>query len=310
MAGGLSIWQATAAVKQRATRKAPSACMCGREKPSLSHLLWNCEATGGLRLAHAVTLPTNCAEERLMCCVIGDAPPPPIVSATVKEALVERAAGCIAEAFAANGNCVAATDGSEKGGIAACGIVFVDAPAWMAEHETPLDGEEQTAYAAEVFAMATVLRGLDALRLRECRLSDRRCTLTLVMDCKSAIEWVTRPVPSARARLHAELRGVIGRARVTGWMVRFAWVPSHGRIVPSWSPSFGYTEEVLRAWNERADVVAGRARCVAERGSDLAAWEASRTEKVAWSEKALDYACEVHGCLRAHVEVGSGAAPL
>ena len=51
-------------------------CFCGLGAPSMPHILWNCAHTRASRIRLGVALPVNRAEERLLCRVLKEIPPP------------------------------------------------------------------------------------------------------------------------------------------------------------------------------------------------------------------------------------------
>ena len=55
-----------------------SECMCGKHKPSLAHLVWNCQATDSHRQQACVALPTTRSGERLIAPMHFGLPRPPL----------------------------------------------------------------------------------------------------------------------------------------------------------------------------------------------------------------------------------------
>ena len=172
-----------------------------------------------------------------------------------------------------------ATDGSAKQGAATLGV-FV--PASDSSFGMLVEGEEQTAYAAEVCALALILRRIVGLLQTGPR---RIRKLVLVSDCMSAIDTVCHG-RGERRLLAAECRALLDQLACV-IEVDFVWVPSHGKISCRFRGHPGATEGQLRAWNAHADRAAGELWERLAAPSARAQWWRRRLAGQEWEHKAL-----------------------
>lgn len=86
---------------------------------------------------------------------------------------------------------------------------------------------------------------------------DRRCTRPRrgLVDCASAIELVRLPYPPPESfGRYRRMRALVRDLRKQQVKVRLRWVPAHGREARRpWSPPEGWTHQVARALNQKAD---------------------------------------------------------
>jgi len=158
MAAGTNAWHSA---KRHNTTEL--ACFCGRNRPSMPHLLWNCPHTrqAKTRLAPTLRQPTNTCEERLLAATslpditplhpTDNIPHPPAALLTWIQEGVKQARETQAPI-------IIATDGGAKHDCATWAVAMGDAT--MAE---PIHGEDTTAFAAELTAIILVAEGLPQL---------------------------------------------------------------------------------------------------------------------------------------------------
>ena len=249
-------------------------CKCGLSVPSRPRIVWSCPAFAACRID--VPAPRDRAQTRLFAVAHDEEPRPPL-PLDVQE-LHEDLDALLLSAFDQRTACVA-SDGSAKHGAATVGI-FV--PACDQAFGMLVEGEEQTAYAAEVSALVLILRRSYAI-LHAGQRQLRK--LVLVSDCMSAIDTV-RDGQGERRRLVAECRWLL--ERLSRWIsVDFVWVPSHGKFSRQFRGHAEASEAQLRAWNAQADRIAGQTWQRLAEPSARVQWWQRRHAGTVWESKAL-----------------------
>ncbi|CAE7617784.1 unnamed protein product [Symbiodinium necroappetens] len=242
-------------------------CVCGLEAPSRPHLLWGCAHFP--QCSAAVGAPRDRIQERLLGCAVPEWPAPPPVIDTSD--IVEDLAEALRTAWVPERPWLhVATDGSCHAEVASFSVVLDQGT----EVAAGVEGEDQSAYKAELSALALLVRA--ALFL------DVVGTLWVVVDCKSLLDAVAGR--GSLGALVSQITAGIAVLNARGLLLKLEWVPSHGKPVPvGWAASSGAAESFLRALNERADRVArqhngrrcqhsARLRCLAARETALC-WE-------------------------------------
>lgn len=255
-------------------------CMCGRDAPSQSHLMWVCPATAHLRKSTEICLPRDRAEDRLLMPSTEPQPTHPHqtddpVRRTVDILLAARAEGTFLQV---------ATDGGVKEGISAWAIATTRAT--VADF-TPW--EDSCAFQAELQALyvltTALVQAAEALSYTTC---------VVIYDCKSAGE-----AAAGTSHLHTRrgfdnhfrhARSTLARHHIT---LLWGWVPSHGKPCPAgWSPPNHTDERSMRYLNDRADRAVAQKHTEASH-SPRSLWARSRTTAAHWATKALMLAARV-----------------
>ena len=238
------------------------------------HLLCVCPHTADLR--DGVPSPVDRVEERLFAKVVHERPAAPSSSNFVP--FVADATRFLDRALQGDKHIFVAADGAAKHGASAFSVVI---PSVNFAAATGPSGEDQTPVRAELDALGVVCNAAYAL-------SERGVTgdITLVTDCISAMSTFETS-DSSRPLLALQLRRWKRRANAMGLHVHLFWVPAHDRIVPHWKPHPLASEAQLRAWNRRADSMAGEWRATRSLGSNLQSWHDARVAARNWEMMAI-----------------------
>jgi hypothetical protein len=255
LATGCSFWSCNAGMQIQDDHPRPF-CLCGGLQPSRVHLLCVCPYTADLR--DGVPSPVDRVEERLFAKVVHERPAAPSSSNFVP--FVADVTRFLDRALQGDKHIFVATDGAAKHGVSAFSVVILSVNFAAA---TGSFGEDQTPVRAELDALGVVCKAA-------CALSERGVTgdITLVTDCISAMSTFDTS-DSSRPLLALQLRRWKRRASAMGLHVHLFWVPAHDRIVPHWKPHPLASEAQLRAWNRRADSMAGECRATRSLGSNF-----------------------------------------
>ena len=258
--------------------------------PSRAHLCWSCPSTAELR--RSIAPPEHTAQERLFAVPLPELPaPPPVLGA---EEVREELALVVLRGLLDGSEVFLATDGSEKEDVAAW-AVFV--PHAGCRFSGPCEGQDQSAFRAELEAFRAVLAPLTALVPQAGLPSGAR--LCIVSDCTSAIEVATTGKASAPL-LARELHGFV-RALAPHLVVDFQWVPSHDKVRANFMPHPRVPEGALRDWNAQADAAANAARAAAARRCLRPDWHRLRREALRWETEALDLLVAAGDAYEVHV---------
>jgi len=267
LATGCSVW--AKAKKKGVSAESIAECMCGLSMPSRPHLLWQCDGTSHMRPRCA--LPTNRAEERLLCKIVPEVPPPPCVIG--EDEVLEELAATLEKLLRTEPVVYVGTDGSCVMDIAAWSVAVQKGPVVSAG----VTGEDQSAYRGEVEAIRRLLMAAQMVRG-----SGR---LVIVSDCQAAIMAVhgcgcSRLLVEDVARRWQDVKAA-------GIDVTIHWVPSHGKPAPSsWHPPPG-GEVPARVLNGRADVEARSCATRRASGSAREACAALRAAAEDWEVEAI-----------------------
>ena len=251
-------------------------CKCGLSVPSRPRIVWSCPAFGACRID--VPAPRDRAQARLFAVAHDEEPRPPL-PLDVQE-LREDLHALLISAFDRR-TAFVASDGSAKHGAATVGI-FV--PACDQAFGMLVEGEGQTAYAAEVSALVLILRSsYDILYAGPRQLRK----LVLVSDCMAAINTV-RDGQGGRHRLATECRLLL--ERLSCWIsVDFVRVPSHGKFSRQFRGHAEASEAQLRAWNAQADRIAGQTWQRLAEPSARVQWWQRRHAGTVWESKSSSW---------------------
>eukprot|EP00438_Fugacium_kawagutii_P006876 Skav211342 [mRNA] locus=scaffold2081:70213:72489:- [translate_table: standard] len=244
-------------------------CMCGASKPSRAHLVWQCSHTAHLRAQWR--LPTTRLEERLFGIAVEECPAPANLAPFDDEQLIT---ALIQDAAASDGSIVVATDGASLDHIGAWSIVV---PRCSLDFAHGLHNEDQGAYQAEIWAIVRVLQAA----LRAATSGTLISTLLVVTDCTSAISAFVCGAGAAK-RLARFCRHLTLQCEACGMVLTFQWIPSHNKVVRSWTNLCEFPEEVLRRWNALADVAAKQHLGQLCSSSPRASWARARREAFEW----------------------------
>ena len=258
-------------------------CMCGKEWPSRPHLIFQCEATAGIRTDAGVRAPTNRAQERLLAATVEFLPLPPRANADDNSTQVLVRA--FASAMSQDASCVCcATDGSSKEDVAAWAAVVEGSQPIAAGFEY----EDQSPFVAEVFGILHLLEAA-AISMR----STRRTRVLLLCDCQAAIRVCKRSYSGCYQTLARRIWAALDALSHREIDVILHWVPAHDRIVPGWRPPENITEARARALNDAVDVAARDMALRRWQGSHRAMWHCDARAAKALETKLLKTAIAV-----------------
>ena len=160
LATGCSVW--AKAAKQGVPVEDIALCRCGQRLPSRPHLLWWCSSTAHLRPRCA--LPTNRAEERMLCKVVPELPLAPCVVG--EDEVLENLAAELERQWGTQAVVYVGTDGSCVQDVAAWSVAVQDGPVFS----SGVVGEDQAPYRAEVEGIRRLFDGgPDGSRTRSTR---------------------------------------------------------------------------------------------------------------------------------------------
>ncbi len=218
-------------------------CRCGLYKPSRVHLVWSCPETAHLRPPH---VPQHRVEERLFAKVVQERPGPGAVPHF--DSYYDDITTAILRCLETSSEVIVATDGSADA-QASVASWCVALPQIHRQFAGGLHSEDQSAYRGEIAALHVCLRVITTMIAQNFRLPSR---VLIACDCLSAMSLVQTGQGKA-ALLAKELRSLTSMCASNGVILDWQWVPSHGRLVPTWRPHCRYGEAQLRAWNAVAD---------------------------------------------------------
>ena len=120
-------------------------------------------------------------------------------------------------------------------------------------------------------------------------------SLAFVVDCRAAIDLAQGTVlPTSRWPMVWQIRQHLEQLLNFDCPCSFSWVPSHGRVVPSWKPDVRFGEELIRDLNQRADEAATLVLTTSLSSSRLrVAHETLCSRALAWSSCALALALDI-----------------
>ena len=290
MATGTNAWQSA---KRHNTPEI--VCFCGRTRPSMPHLLWNCPHTRQAKTHLAPTLrqPTNMCEERLLAATIlpditplhptDNIPHPPA-------ALLSWIKDWVHQAREAQTPIVIATDGGAKHDCATWAVAMGDDT--MAE---PIHGEDTTAFAAELTAIIMFAEGLTQLgphpdlpivppQVVRDNVNPGDVVLIpiiLAVDSKSVLQLLMGHPPTQRHRCWQAFQTARTQLLTHGYHLLIQWTPAHGRM-PEWRPAVGHADE-LRQLNHAAD---SAATCVLQHELHrIQAWLTTKRHAEDWAAR-------------------------
>eukprot|EP00931_Biecheleriopsis_adriatica_P105805 TRINITY_DN8032_c0_g1_i10.p1 TRINITY_DN8032_c0_g1~~TRINITY_DN8032_c0_g1_i10.p1 ORF type:complete len:718 (-),score=122.62 TRINITY_DN8032_c0_g1_i10:217-2370(-) len=307
VATGVSVWHATrshAAQGFEATRQS-SLCLCGLEQPSMPHLLWACSGTQNLRRDHNVRLPVDTCEERLLCTLVPQTPPPEFGTSCRPSAsndLIRWLRSVLGSLTLYDGIALIATDGGAADGCSTYGIAL-NAAAFGGH----VPGEDASNVTAELFAVCALLEALVAvIGAGSVGLPTDMAGICVAVDCKPAIDlaWRTLP-PDDRWKYVSDIMNHRSALAEANLPVSFTWVPSHGKEAPNWTPDDRFGEALLRKLNDMADKAATAKLEPLRMREPRRTWTLRKAAASAWSTKALEYAIAVSTVYYPHVKVNS-----
>ena len=289
---GADVWHAGPKLHTQAR-----SCLCGRLDPSMAHLVWHCSASAALVTSLCSRPPADRLEERLLLVGLPMPPPwPPPGPAPewVPPALVRSVQRALALGLPA---LLAASDGSLLLDCATMGVAL--APARLTASGALLRGAspltwggplllaERSAFAAELHALYLLLTAL----VVAVSASGWSGPIFCVLDSKAVLSVLDRPSPPLeRWECWSRLRAASDRLRASRCTLTFSWVPSHGRVVPSWSLPWQVSKRSARELNAKADASAGRVHGLVPAFRPLRAYAQRRAEALRWQASALEAA--------------------
>ena len=251
-------------------------CLCGGRLPSRLYLWWSCPATGEFRTG--IRSPADRCEERLGAVPLAECPaPPPCIW---PEDIHSSLCAALRRADDGSGLLGVATDGSSEHGVAAFAVIV---PAAEFELPVPLPGQDQTPYRAEFEAVLLVCKCLIEVLRGGALVTVRK--IVIVLDCLSVVIAASghcQASPLLAQRFANMLREIRHSCEFD-----LAFVPSHGKQSNACVPHPQIGEAVMRAWNHRADAVAGCALRARLQGSRRSSWWRSRQRVADWEVQAL-----------------------
>ena len=164
---------------------------------------------------------------------------------TDPEGYVAQLCESLGKAVAASNDLLIATDGSAVHMVSAWAVVFE-----QATFAQGVVGEDQTPHRAELEALRAVLWALAQIQGHTCR-------IVVACECQAAL--MVAGGAGDLSLFRTEFQAYQAAIRAHGLHVVLHWVPSHGRVRPHWRPPEGFTEDQLRAANDRADGAAKQA---------------------------------------------------
>ncbi|CAE7777915.1 unnamed protein product, partial [Symbiodinium sp. CCMP2456] len=187
-------------------------CVCGLEAPSRPHLLWGCAHFP--QCSAAVGAPRDRIQERLLGCAVPEWPAPPPVIDTSE--VVEDLAEALRTAWVPERPWLhVATDGSCHAEVASFSVVLDQGT----EVAAGVEGEDQSAYKAELSALALLVRAALCLEVVG--------TLWVVVDCKSLLDAVAGR--GSLSALVSQITAGLAVLNARGLLLKLEWVPSHGK---------------------------------------------------------------------------------
>ena len=120
----------------------------------------------------------------------------------------------------------------------------------------PLLLGERSAFAAVLHALYLLLTALVAVVVE----SSWHGSVFCLLDSKAVLALLDRPTaPLERADQWSRVREACTLLRASQCKLTLSWVPSHGRVVSSWSLPWQVSKRLARELNAAADSAAGRA---------------------------------------------------
>ena len=265
-------------------------CLCGRAKPSGSHLLWSCDAEKLVCLREEVAMPCTVSEERSLLRAV---PPMPVVVPRPMDATVAELEKALAR-VSRRKILVLGTDGTSKNGHSA-GCVALDDEGWAFDIPSP----DASPFLAELWSLMVVLQALAACSQRGVRFGQ----IVIACDCKSAIKVaLSSSLLPGWWSLQQQVRQA--QSRVLMGSLEVEWVPSHGKRL-EWSPKGKLVAPAqLRRINMVADVTAGAFGARRRRELGLDDWAEQCDGAAAWSRQALEHAAKVEQAYNDHLGIG------
>ena len=176
---------------------------------------------------------------------------------------------------------VIATDGSNIGGVHRIGVSGIFFPLLGKRFATPVPGEDQSAYKAELHAVWFALGMILVARPRSLQ------CVHLLCDCEAALRAITGEGDCALHGLVCAISDRRAQLLHFGVATVLHWVSSHGKRPQKWAPWSGAPPALQQAWNAEADscaVLEGtRLRRCALRGP----WHDRRGAATAWEVSAI-----------------------
>ena len=222
-------------------------CSCGEENPDRRHVTWRCTSRPQ-DMAARVRAPTCGAEEGLLVPMVPRGPRGPVWAGRTHHADLAEA---LRRQWQRKGRPpLVATDGGSEGSnfdtrVAGWGA-HTDGPELeRATASGSVPGLDQTAYAAELWALVELLRAATAARVG---------SIIVIIDNKSV---ANRAAAIARGAVAGAVNCPEAWAHVASMLANLPgseihWVPAHGRH-PEWSPPEGHNAVEWRALNDTVD---------------------------------------------------------
>ena len=185
--------------------------------------------------------------------------------------------GCCFRWFGSLGLC---HDGCGPGSGAGCLLRGAPPLTWGG----PLLAGERSSFAAEFHALYLLLTALAA----GVAASGWSGPIFCVLDSKAVLAVLDRPsAPLERWERWSRVRTASDCLRASRCTLSLSWVPSHGRVVPSWSLPWQVPKSLARELNAAPDAIAGRVHGLAPVFRPLRAHAQRRAEALRWQASAL-----------------------
>ena len=263
-----------------------STCLCGALQPSRVHITWCCPCTQDLR--EGLALPTDRAQERLLCQPVPTVPPaPPGID---PNEFIEGLEPRLSQALQASSPLYVSTDGGSKDEVGSFAIHF-------AEHSygAGTGHEDQSAFRQELNAVFFLSRGLQSAAR-----NGARGPVFIVCDCQAVISAIEAPeLTAACPRLVQDIQLNLRQASIYGVSSSFVWVPSHNKQ-PNWRPEGGHNGGWLRQLNARADAQCTETLNRRLQGSLRQRWHANAHTAMIWEYNVIHAAAKAAERLHQH----------
>ena len=270
-------------------RYAEVKCLCTLLWPSRPHLTWNCPRTAEHR--HGLRGPTNRVEERLFGAPVPEYPAAPDGNQVPEMVQAMRTHFCLALTQDTD-NLLVATDGSHQHGVGACAVATESAPGTFSAGD---DAEDQSPFRFEMVALNALLQALPRGQLYH------KSTVTILVDCQSALDSVQCPDNSKLKCLAEQSASLLQALRRDYEAVRLVWVPSHDKRL-DWQPPFGLDDRRCRDLNNKADRAANQRRDSRAQAASRVAWHRRLDEAERWEVAAISAAAASSALLYEHLK--------
>ena len=173
-------------------------CLCNLLWPSRPHITWVCPKTDIHR--HGLQTPTNRVEERLFGAPLPEYPAAPADNQVpgMVQALRDHLYHVLAQDA---DNLLVATDGSHQNGVGACAVVTESPSGTFSAGD---NAEDQSPFRFEMVALHALLQALPRGQ------PYRNSTVTILVDCQSALDSIQHPDTSKLKYLAEQASFVAG----------------------------------------------------------------------------------------------------